>query len=102
MMQMAIDEYALALRRGQKESRERSAQGLNPHPQILDEILPENYPGVVQDVGLLEVPAKRIVGTKTAGRVTAFSASFRPLLSPKTEFANKWMHLWFPKYRYPR
>ena len=93
MMQMAIDEYALALRRGQKESRERSAQGLNPHPQVLDEILPENFSGVVQDVGLLEIPAERIVGTKTAGRITAFSASFRPLLSAKTEFANKWIHL---------
>ena len=93
MMQMAIDEYALALRKGQKESRERTALGLNPHPKVLDEILPSNFSGMVQDVGLLEIPAQRIIGTKTAGRITAFSASFRPLLSAKTEFANKWMHL---------
>ena len=93
MMQMAIDEYALALRKGQKESRERTALGLNPHPKVLDEILPSNFSGMVQDVGLLEIPVQRIIGTKTAGRITAFSASFRPLLSAKTEFANKWMHL---------
>ena len=93
MLQMAIDEYALALRKGQKESRELSALGKNPNPVVLDEILPENYPGVVQDVGLLEIPSERIIGTKTAGRVTAFSASFRPLLDSKTEFANKWIHL---------
>ena len=93
MMQMAIDEYALALRRGLKESRECSAAGKRSHPLVLDEILPENYPGVVQDLGLMEIPAERIVGTKSAGRITAFSPSFRPLLSAKTEFANKWMNL---------
>ena len=92
-MQMAIDEYALALRRGLKESRELSAAGKRSHPLVLDEILPENYPGAVQDVGLMEIPAVRIVGTKSAGRITAFSPSFRPLLSAKTEFANKWIHL---------
>ena len=93
MMQMAIDEYALALRRGLKESRECSATGKRSHPLVLDEILPENYPGVVKDLGLMEIPAERIVGTKSAGRITAFSPSFRPLLSAKTEFANKWMNL---------
>ena len=93
MMQMAIDEYAHALRKGLKESRECSAQGKREHPLVLDEILPENFPGAVVDVGLLEIPAERIIGTKTAGRITAFSPTFRPLLSAKTEFANKWMHL---------
>ena len=93
MMEMAIDEYALALRKGLKESRELSAQGKRSHPLVLDEILPENFPGAVVDVGLLEIPAERIIGTKTAGRITAFSPSFRPLLSAKTEFANKWMNL---------
>ena len=93
MMQTAIDEYAHALRRGLKESRELSAQGLRSHPLVLDDILPDNYPGVVKDIGLLEIPAERIIGTKTAGRITAFSPTFKPLLSAKTEFANKWMHL---------
>ena len=93
MMQMAIDEYALALRRGLKETRELSAAGKRAHPQVLDEILPDSFSGAVVDVGHLEIPSERIVGTKTAGRITAFSPSFRPLLSAKTEFANKWMHL---------
>ena len=93
MMQMAQDEYTQALRKGLKESKELSALGRNPHPRVLDEILPENYPGVVKDIGLMEIPSERIVGTKTAGRITAFSASFRPLLEAKTEFAMKWVHL---------
>ena len=93
MMQVATDEYAQALRKGLKESRELTAAGRNPHPLVLDEILPENYPGVVQDIGLLEIPTERIIGTKSAGRITAFSASFRPLLESKTEFAMKWIRL---------
>ena len=93
MMQMANDEYALALRKGLKESKEAAAMGRPSHPKVLDEILPENYPGVVKDIGLMEIPSERIVGTKTAGRITAFSPSFRPLLEAKTEFAMKWINL---------
>ena len=93
MLQDAIDEYSQALKKGLKESRELSAAGKRAHPLVLDEILPENYPGVVQDIGLLEIPSERIIGTKTAGRVSAFSPSFRPLLEPKTEFASKWITL---------
>ena len=93
MKQVAMEEYARALKKGQREARELAAEGLREHPLVLDEILPENYPGVVVDVGLLEIPAKRIVGTKSAGRISAFSPSFRPLLSNKTEFAMKWINL---------
>ena len=40
-VQAAIDEYALALRQGQKEYRELLMSGRDPHPAVLDEILPE-------------------------------------------------------------
>jgi len=93
MMQMASEEYALALKKGQREFRELTAAGKNPHPAVLDEILTENYSASVQEVGLVEIPAERIVGVKSAGRITAFTPSFRPLLEPKTEFAMKWTHL---------
>ena len=93
MKQVAMEEYAHALKRGLRESRELSAAGKRAHPLVLDEILPENYPGVVVDVGLLEIPAERIVGTKSAGRISAFSPSFHPLLSNKTDFAMKWINL---------
>lgn len=93
MIQIAQDEYALALKKGQKEYKELSAAGCNPHPLVLDEILPPSFTDSIQDVGLMEIPAERIVGVKSAGRITAFSASFRPLLESKTEFAGKWMNL---------
>ena len=92
-LQIAKDEYAQALRRGHKEYKELSAAGKAPHPAVLDDILEENSADVVQDIGLVEIPAKRVVGTKSAGRITAFTANFRPLLGPDSEFALKWIHL---------
>ena len=69
-VQAAIDEYALALRQGQKEYRELLMSGRNPHPAVLDEILPEGVGESAVDVGLVEIPAERIIGVKTAGRIT--------------------------------
>ena len=91
--QTALDEYAQALRFGQKEYRELLMAGRPPHPAVLEEILPEISTETVMDVGLVEIPAERIVGTTTAGRITAFTASFRPLLDAKSEFGTKWISL---------
>ncbi|MDD5863716.1 MAG: BMP family ABC transporter substrate-binding protein [Firmicutes bacterium] len=92
-IQTATDEYNLALRQGQKEYRERIMAELSPYPAVLDELLPENNTDAVVDVGLVEIPSERIIGTKSAGRTTAFTASFRPLLDSKSEFAMKWINL---------
>ena len=91
--QTAIDEYSQALRLGQKEYKELLAAGKNPHPAVLDEILPEVSTETVVNVGLVDIPTERIVGTKTAGRITAFTATFRPLLEQKSEFGMKWISL---------
>ena len=91
--QMATDEYAQALKAGQKEYKDLVAAGRNPHPAVLDELLPENTAETVVDVGLVEIPSERIVGTKSAGRTAAFTATFQPLLDSKSEFANKWITL---------
>ena len=94
MMQTeAVQEYDLALKAGLKEAKERTALGLNPNPEVLDEILPDVDEYTQQDVGLVEIPAERIVGIKSAGRVTAFSPSFLPLLARNSEFAGKWINL---------
>ena len=92
-IQLAADEYAQALRRGQKEYREALMDGLPTYPIVLDEILPENGSDNVLDIGLLEIPSERIIGVKSAGRITAFTASFRPLLDKDSEFAQKWVTL---------
>ena len=91
--QLAQDEYSQALRLGQKEYRELLMAGKAPHPAVLDEILPEISTEAVVNVGLVDIPTERILGTKTAGRTTAFTATFRPLLDAKSEFGMKWISL---------
>lgn len=92
-LQSTLDEYIQAMRQGQRERTERVQAGLDPNPAVLDEIHPDTSADVVQDLGLLEIPSERIVGTKSAGRIAAFSPSFCPVLDPKSEFAFKWVNL---------
>ena len=87
----AIEQYQKAFKAAQKEYKELVSAGENPHPAVLDNILPEGLSS--QAIGLVEIPTQRIVGTKSAGRVTAFTPSFLPLLEPGTEFAAKWTAL---------
>ena len=85
-MQIALEEYGQALRKGQKEYRERMLEGRPAHPLVLDEILPEISTETVVDIGLVDIPAERIVGVKSSGRITAFSASFLPLLGSLCQY----------------
>ena len=92
-IQASHDEYILALRQGQKEYKELTAAGKSPFPLVLDEIFDINAAGSVHDIGMVEIPSERIVGTKSAGRITAFTANFLPLLSSESEFGMKWINL---------
>ena len=92
-IQTCREEYLKALKAGQRESDELLAAGKNPNPEVLDELLPEIDTQTIVDVGTMEIPAERIVGTKSAGRIAAFTPSFRPLLDVKSEFATKWIAL---------
>lgn len=88
----AREEYEKALKAGQKEVRECRARRISTSPAVLDRLLPEGGESAVE-IGLVEIPTERIVGTKSAGRITAFSPSFLPLLNEESEFAHKWMRL---------
>ena len=89
----AIDEYRKALKAGQREYKELVAAGKEPYPAVLDELLPECITHPTQLVGLIEIPTDRIVGTKSAGRISAFTAGFLPLLEETSEFGAKWINL---------
>ena len=89
----AKDEYIAAQRRGQKEYKELLAAGKPANPAVLDDILGENASYSTQFVGAVEIPADRIVGTRSAGRISIFSPSFLPLAKPESEFAIKWINL---------
>ena len=69
----ALEEYGKALKLGQKEVRERQARGRSTNPEVLDQVLGDLAADRSIRVGLVEIPTQRIVGTKTAGRISAFS-----------------------------
>ena len=89
----AYDEYARALRLGQKEHKELISTKREPYPAVLDDILTDLTTESTQSVGLVEIPAEQIVGTKSAGRIFAFTPGFLPLLDADSEFASKWVNL---------
>lgn len=85
--------YKDALKLAQKERRTRLAQEEDAYLPVLDDILPpEGYTSAV-DLGLVQVPAEFVVGTRSAGRTKAFACNFMPLLGQETEFASKWERL---------
>ena len=86
-------EYLKALHLGQKEKKERLDAGLDPYPAVLDSLLPQLSMHAVQELRPQDIPAFRITGTVSAGRINAFSAGFSPLLPENTEFAMKWKAL---------
>jgi len=91
--QEAREEYLKAVKAGQKEVKECAAAGKPTAPAVLDQLLPDGQGEIYQEIGLVEIPIHRIVGTKSAGRITAFSAGFLPLMDIDTEFGAKWLHL---------
>ena len=91
--QEAAAKYQEVLKIARKTYRDRVLHGQYPYPQVLDEILDDSMSAGQIDMGLLEIPANHVIGTKTQGRRDAFSADFMPLLPLDTEFASKWITL---------
>ena len=88
-----LEDYKSALRAGQRAYRACVARGQSPYLAVLDDILVNVNIVAQEPLGLVELPAESIVGTKTSGRHTAFAPNFMPLLEPDTEFAAKWSNL---------
>ena len=88
-----LEDYKNALKSGQRAYRACVARGQSPYLAVLDDILVNVNIVAQEPLGLVELPAESIVGTKTSGRHTAFAPNFMPLLEPDTEFAAKWSNL---------
>ena len=91
--QEAAEQYAKALKQGRKTQKECTLRGKSPYPQVLDDILTPAMTSGQLELGLIDVPAEHIIGTKTDGRQNAFAADFMPLMDVGTEFAAKWIGL---------
>ena len=89
----AMEQYRLALKRGQKYYKECLSDGVYPYPQVLAEIFDEAMSAARVSLGVIEIPTARIVGTLAAGRRASFAGNFMPLLPPESEFGMKWVSL---------
>lgn len=85
--------YKDALKLGQKEAKAYAAKGEPDTLPALDDILATAGTAGEVDMGLVQIPADRIVGTKTKARGHAFAPNFMPVMEEGTEFADKWEHL---------
>lgn len=90
---MSIEDYGKALKLGQQDYHLHLTRGLYPYLPILEENLTSSDIESEQNLGLVAIPADRIIGTYSAGRRTSFAPNFMPLLDTKTEFASKWSSL---------
>ena len=74
-----LEDYKNALKSGQRAYRACVARGQSPYLAVLDDILVNVNIVSQEPLGLVEIPAESIVGTKTSGRHTAFAPNFMPL-----------------------
>ena len=89
----AVEQYKKALKEGQKYYKAAASRGAYPYPPALDDILRGAAVAGYAELGLVNIPATHIAGTKTAGRSAALAGNFMPLLDESSEFAVKWMNL---------
>lgn len=91
---MAITDYTAALKKGKRNYQLALAKGAYPYLPALDDILSFTEVTASVNLGLMDIPLSKIVGTKTAGRTNSFAGNFMPLLPEKSEFAAKWASLY--------
>lgn len=90
---MGREDYNKALKAGKKDYQMRLLRGEKPTLEVLDDIMPPKGAYYEQPLGIVQIPAEQIVGTKTVGRSNSFAGNFMPILQEGSEFASKWSNL---------
>lgn len=89
----AENHYINARKLGVKEYSRNISKGQSGYLPFLEGVL-KNIEIVYElDLGIIDLPLKKIVGTYTYARSRSFAANFMPLLTLKTEFSQKWSNL---------
>ena len=70
---MGRENYSEALKLGKKDYHTRMLRGIKPTLQVLDDIMPERGEYSEVPLGLVQIPADQLVGTKTVGRSSSFA-----------------------------
>lgn len=85
--------YLSARKLGVKEYSKNISKGQTGYLPFLEGVL-KNIEIVYElDLGIIDLPLKKIVGTYTYARSRSFAGNFMPLLTTRTEFAQKWSNL---------
>ena len=91
---MAYDDYLKAQKLALKAYKSKTLQGSYPYLPVLDEILSHVHIEREENLGTINIPAKQVIGTSSAGRTQAFACNFMPLLNYGSEFSVKWALLY--------
>ena len=89
----AVEAYRAAHKKALKTYREDAEHGRWPYPQVLDDLLDGGHVAGRIELGTMNIPSDRIVGTVSAGRRSVFSRDFMPLPEINSEFGSKWVSL---------
>jgi len=93
-MALDLSEYINARKLALKEYSHYISQGRNGYLPFLDGIL-KNIDIVSEvDLGIVDIPLKKIRGTYTYLRSISFARNYMPLMDVDTEFAAKWQHVY--------
>lgn len=85
--------YDKAKKMGAKAYKRAVADGRYPFLPVLDDIIDKDSIAKEMNLGLVDIPLSRVVGTSSAGRTQAFASNFMPLMQNGSEFASKWSML---------
>lgn len=91
---MASSDYIAALKQGRRSYRTALTKGEYPYLPVLDEMISYTEVAAIENLGIMDIPLSKIVGTKTVGRSNAFANNFMPLLPEESEFGLKWSSLY--------
>jgi len=90
---MSYELYEKARKLGAKAYKKAVSAGQYPYLPVLDDIIEKDSIVNEMNLGLMDIPLSRIVGTSNAGRTQAFASNFMPLMRNGTEFSSKWSML---------
>lgn len=89
----AESHYTAARKMGVKEYSKNISKGQTGYLPFLEGAL-KNIEIVYElDLGVIDVPLKKVIGTYTYARSRSFAGNFMPLLTLRSEFASKWCSL---------
>ncbi len=92
-VQEGSNNYITARKAGLREYSRNISKGQSGYLPFLEGVL-KNIEIVYEvDLGIVELPLKKVVGTYTYARSRSFAANFMPLLTPSSEFGQKWSNL---------